>query len=151
MEARAPEPRWYPRTSPHVLGVEGLISVPLTEEHLSDALLPYWKSSKKKDGSVKWTAHPSGVKATGYLKVEKARDYKFSLHSYENISQLVVGSEIVVHNDGLGKAAKEVKHGTVHLEPGVHPVTLTFLNARQQRDSPQQHDQSARWAARRFP
>jgi len=109
----------------------------IDQEHLSDALLPYWKSSKKEDGSDQWTAQPSGVKATGYLKVEKAGDYTFSLHSYENISQLVVGSEIVVHNDGKGK---KVKHGKVHLEPGVHPVTLTFLNARQQRDSPQQHD-----------
>ncbi len=102
------------------------------------------------DGSDQWTAHPSGVKATGYLKVEKAGDYTFSLHSYENISQLVVGSEIVVHNDGQGKAAKEVKHGTVHLEPGVHPVTLTYLNARQRRD-PQRLDESARGLHVGFP
>ena len=107
-------------------GQPDLISI--AEEHLSDALLPYWKSSKKEDGSDQWTAHPSGVKATGYLKVGKAGDYTFSLHSYENVSQLVIGSEIVVHNDGKGE---DVKHGTVHLEPGVDPVTLTFLNARQ--------------------
>ncbi|MDA7874896.1 hypothetical protein N9B17_06955, partial [Rhodopirellula sp.] len=122
----------------------------IDQAHLSDALLPYWKSSKMEDGSDQWTAHPSGVKATGYLKVEKAGDYTFSLHSYENISQLVVGSEIVVHNDGQGKAAKEVKHGTVHLAPGVHPVTLTFLNARQRRD-PQQLDQSANGLHVGFP
>ena len=72
-------------------GQPHLISI--AEEHLSDALLPYWKSSKKEDGSDQWTAHPSGVKATGYLKVEKAGDYTFSLHSYENVSQLVIGSE----------------------------------------------------------
>jgi WD40 repeat protein len=122
----------------------------IDQEHLSDALLPYWKPNNKEDGSDQWTAHPSGVKATGYLKVEKAGDYTFSLHSYENISQLVVGSEIVVHNDGQGKAAKEVKHGTVHLEPGVHPVTLTFLNARQRRD-PQRLDEPARGLFVGFP
>jgi len=121
----------------------------IAEEHLSDALLPYWKSSKEKDGSVKWTAQPSGVKATGYLKVEKAGDYKFSLHSYENLSQTVVGSKIVVHNDGKGKAGKKVKHGSVHLEPGVHPVTLTFLNARQERHP--QHHENARGLHVGFP
>ena len=119
----------------------------IDEADLSDALLPYWKSSKKEDGSDQWTAHPSGVKATGYLKVEKAGDYTFSLHSYENISQLVVGSEVVVHNDGKGK---EVKHGTVQLEPGVHPVTLTFLNARQRRN-PQRPDEPARGLHVGFP
>ena len=130
-------------------GEPHLISI--AEEHLSDALLPYWKSSKKEDGSDQWTAHPSGVKATGYLKVEKASGYRFSLHSYENISQLVVGSEIVVHNDGKGEAAKEVKHGTVHLEPGVHPVTLTFLNARQQRDPQRRQHETARGLHVGFP
>ena len=122
----------------------------IDEAYLSDALLPYWKSTRMEDGSDQWTAHPSGVKATGYLKVEKAGDYTFSLHSYENISQLVVGSEIVVHNEGQGKAAKEVKHGTVHLEPGVHPVTLTYLNARQRRDS-QRLDETARGLHVGFP
>ena len=122
----------------------------IDEAYLSDALLPYWKSARMEDGSDQWTAHPSGVKATGYLKVEKAGDYTFSLHSYENISQLVVGSEIVVHNEGQGKAAKEVKHGTVHLEPGVHPVTLTYLNARQRRD-PQRLDETARGLHVGFP
>ena len=122
----------------------------IDEAYLSDALLPYWKSARMEDGSDQWTAHPSGVKATGYLKVEKAGDYTFSLHSYENISQLVVGSEIVVHNEGQGKAAKEVKHGTVHLEPGLHPVTLTYLNARQRRD-PQRLDETARGLHVGFP
>ena len=124
---------------PHLISID--------QEHLSDSLLPYWKSTRKEDGSDQWTAHPSGVKATGYLKVEKAGDYTFSLHSYENISQLVVGSEIVVHNDGKGE---EVKHGAVHLEPGVHPVTLTFLNARQRRD-PQRLGEPARGLFVGFP
>ena len=120
----------------------------IADEHLSDALLPYWQPSKKEDGSDQWTAQPSGVKATGYLKVEKSGDYTFSLHSYENVSQLVVGSEIVVHNDGKGE---EVKHGTVHLEPGVHPVTLTFLNARQQRDPQRRQHETARGLHVGFP
>jgi len=120
----------------------------IDQAHLSDALLPYWKKTKKEDGSDQWTAHPSGVKATGYLKVEKARDYTFSLHSHENVSQLVVGSEVVVHNDGKGK---KVKHGTVHLEPGVHPVTLTFLNARQQRDPQRKQHETARGLFVGFP
>jgi hypothetical protein len=127
---------------PHLISID--------QADLSDALLPYWKSTRKEDGSDQWTAHPSGVKATGYLKVEKAGDYTFSLHSYENVSQLVVGSEIVVHNNGKGQAAREVKHGTVHLEPGVHPVTLTFLNARQRRD-PQRLDEPARGLFVGFP
>ncbi|MDC0157277.1 PA14 domain-containing protein [Verrucomicrobia bacterium] len=102
----------------------------IEQEHLSDGLLPYWKISKKKDGSDQRTAHPSGLKATGYLKVEKAGDYTFSLHSHDS-SRLVVASKVVIDNDGQkrGEAAEEVKHGTVHLEPGVHPVTLTYLKA----------------------
>ncbi|MDC0157276.1 WD40 repeat domain-containing protein [Verrucomicrobia bacterium] len=120
----------------------------IAEEHLSDALLPYWKSGKKEDGSDQWTAQPSGMKASGYLKVEKAGDYEFSLHSYENLSQLVVGSETVVHNDGKGK---KVTHGKVHLEPGVHPVTLTFLNARQQRNPQRRQHENARGLHVGFP
>jgi WD40 repeat protein len=102
----------------------------IDQEHLSDVLLPYWKISKKKDGSEQRTAQPSGVKATGYLKVEKAGDYTFSLQSHDS-SRLVVASKIVIDNDGQkrGEAAEAVKHGTVHLEPGVHSVTLTYLNA----------------------
>jgi len=102
----------------------------IDQEHLSDGLLPYWKITEKEDGSDQRTAQPSGLKATGYLKVEKAGDYTFSLQSHDS-SRLVVASKIVVDNDGQkrGAAAEEVKHGTVHLEPGVHPVTLTYLNA----------------------
>ncbi|MDP6629443.1 MAG: PA14 domain-containing protein [Kiritimatiellia bacterium] len=100
-------------------------------EDLSDVLLPYWKITKNEDGSDQRTAQPSGLKATGYLKVEKAGDYTFSMQSHDS-SRLVVGSEIVVDIDGqkANDAASEVEHGTVHLEPGVHPVTLTYLNAR---------------------
>ena len=59
-------------------------------------------------------------------------------------------SWLITTGRNLGKAAKEVKHGTVHLEPGVHPVTLTYLNARQQRD-PQRQDATARGLHVGFP
>jgi hypothetical protein len=39
----------------------------------------------------------------------------------------------------------------VHLEPGVHPVTLTFLNARQQRDPQRRQNETARGLHVGFP
>ena len=44
----------------------------------------------------------------------------------------MVGSKIVIDNEGQENPREtvDVKHGTVHLEPGAHPVTLSYLNAR---------------------
>jgi hypothetical protein len=72
--------------------------------HLMAALLPYWK--------------------TGYLKVKKAGDYAFSLKS-NGPSRLVVGSKTVIETDGL-KDREARDRGVVHLEPGVHPLVLTY-------------------------
>ncbi len=98
-------------------------------EHLKGVMLPYWKITKK-DGRNDKTAQPSGVRMTGYLRVKKAGDYAFSLQSRDG-SRLVVGSKIVIDNDGLKEAdaAKEVKHGSLHLEPGVHSFVLTYFSA----------------------
>ena len=100
------------------------------QEHLNGISLPYHKTVKK-DGKDHRTTHPSALKATGYLKVEKAGDYTFSLLSQDGC-RLEVGSKVVIENEGQENAreAAEVKHGKVHLGPGVHPVTLSYLNAR---------------------
>ena len=91
--------------------------------HLMGALLPYWKTIKK-DGREHRTNHPSGLKLTGYLKVKKAGDYAFSLKS-NGPSRLVVGSKTVIETDGL-KDREARDRGVVHLEPGVHPLVLTY-------------------------
>ncbi|MDE0911386.1 MAG: PA14 domain-containing protein, partial [Myxococcota bacterium] len=97
-------------------------------KHLSGVMLPYWKITKK-DGRNDKIAQPSGLRVTGYLRVKKAGDYAFSLQSRDG-SRLLVGSKMVIDNDGVkeGEAAEEVKHGTVHLEPGVHSFVLTYFN-----------------------
>ncbi|MDE2658311.1 MAG: PA14 domain-containing protein, partial [Verrucomicrobiota bacterium] len=106
------------------------VLINIDSEHLKGVILPYWKITKK-DGRDHRTTHPSALKATGYLKVEKAGDYTFSLQSAD-ASRLEVGSKVVIESEGQEniRAAAEVKHGTVHLGPGVHPVTLSYLNAR---------------------
>ncbi len=101
-------------------------------EHLNGVLLPYDKITKK-DGKDHRTTHPSALKLTGYLKVKEAGDYTFSWQSVDR-GRLAIGSKIVIDSEAQEnpRAAVEVKHGTVHLEPGVHPVTLTYLNTRNQ-------------------
>ena len=39
----------------------------------------------------------------------------------------------MIDNDGVKEAAvaNEVKHGSLHLEPGVHPFVLTYVNAQE--------------------
>jgi WD40 repeat protein len=91
--------------------------------HLMGALLPYWKTTKK-DGREQRTYHPSGLKFTGYLKIKKAGDYTFSFTSDDDC-RLVVGSETVIETDGL-KDKETRERGVVHLEPGVHPLVLTY-------------------------
>ena len=91
--------------------------------HLMGALLPYHKTTKK-DGKEHRTNHPSGLKFTGYLKVKKAGDYAFSFTSDDD-GRLVVGSETVIETDGL-KDRETRERGVVHLEPGVHPLVLTY-------------------------
>ena len=99
-------------------------------KHLNEIVLPYHKTVKK-DGKDHRTEHPSGLKATGYLKVKAAGDYTFSWQSADR-GQLKVASKIVIDSEGQenSRAVAEVKHGTVHLDPGVHPITLSYLNAR---------------------
>jgi hypothetical protein len=102
----------------------------IDREHLNGVLLPYWQVIKK-DGRDYRTEHPSALKVTGYLKVKKAGDYTFSLQSADGC-QLVVGSEIIIDDEPQEnpRAPVEVKHGTVHLQPGVYPVVLSYLHAR---------------------
>jgi len=100
------------------------------EKHLNEVLLPYYRTTRK-DGKDHRTEHPSALKATGYVRVKAAGDYTFAWQSADP-GRLVVGSKVVIDSEGQenSREAAEVKHGTVHLEPGVHPVTLSYLNAR---------------------
>jgi len=91
--------------------------------HLNGVLLPYHKTVKK-DGKDHRTTHPSALKLSGYLKVKKAGDYAFSLQSDDDC-RLVVGSETVIETDGL-KDRETRERGVVYLEPGVHPLVLTY-------------------------
>ena len=89
-------------------------------------MLPFHKTVKK-DGKNHRTQHPSALTLTGYLKVNKAGDYAFSLKS-NGPSRLVVGSKTVIETDGL-KDREARERGGVHLEPGVHAFVLTYSGA----------------------
>jgi WD40 repeat protein len=95
----------------------------IDREHLKGIVLPFHKTVKK-DGKNHRTQHPSALKLTGYLKIKKAGDYAFSFTSDDD-GRLVVGSETVIETDGL-KDGETRERGVVHLEPGVHPLVLTY-------------------------
>ncbi|MDC0157278.1 PA14 domain-containing protein [Verrucomicrobia bacterium] len=105
----------------------------IDSQHLNDVLPPYWKVTEQ-DGQEHRTGHPRSLIVTGYLKVKEAGDYTFWLQSADP-GWLVVGSKTVIDNKAQGNPAlaAKAKHGTVHLEPGVHPITLSYLNARDTR------------------
>ncbi len=105
--------------------VQGVLNH-IDSEHLKGVMLPYLKITKK-NGKDHRTQHPSALTLTGYLKVNKAGDYAFSLKS-NGPSRLVVGSKTVIETDGL-KDREARKRGGVHLEPGVHAFVLTYSGA----------------------
>ena len=82
------------------------------QEHLNGISLPYHKTVKK-DGKDHRTTHPSALKATGYLKVEKAGDYTFSLLSQDGC-RLEVGSKVVIENEGQENAREAAEVKTRH-------------------------------------
>jgi WD40 repeat protein len=104
----------------------------IDSEHLKGVMLPYLKITKK-NGKDHRTQHPSALTLTGYLKVNKAGDYAFSLKS-NGPSRLVVGSKTMIETDGL-KDREAREHGGVHLEPGVHAFVLTYSGAGEPRHS----------------
>ena len=101
-------------------------------QHLQEILLR-WRVITD-EGQQRTEIRPSGLKLTGYLKVEEAGAYEFALRSGDG-SRLYVGSQLVVDNDGLknNETQHQEKRGTVHLEAGVHPLTVTYFHIHQHR------------------
>jgi hypothetical protein len=97
--------------------------------HINGALLPYWKIYKK-DGRDHRELQPSGMKLHGYVRVIRAADFEFALKSGDG-SRLCVDSKLVIDNDGMkdDQTQNEEKRGAVHLQPGVHSITITFFHA----------------------
>ncbi|TGE27561.1 PQQ-dependent sugar dehydrogenase [Hymenobacter metallicola] len=61
---------------------------------------------------------------TGYVRVPADGVYSFFTNSDDG-SQLFIGTQLVVNNDGLHGAAE--KSGTIGLRAGVHAITVTFF------------------------
>ena len=64
------------------------------------------------------------VQWDGWLRVDHAGMYTFSTRTDDG-STLAVDSQLVVDNGGVHAAQR--RYGSVHLEPGLHPVRLRFL------------------------
>ncbi|RFP66829.1 T9SS C-terminal target domain-containing protein [Hymenobacter lapidiphilus] len=64
------------------------------------------------------------LRYSGYVRVPTDGQYTFYLNSDDG-SQLLIGSTLVVNNDGL-HAARE-QSGTIGLKAGLHALTITFF------------------------
>ena len=76
-------------------------------------------------------AHPQlkdnfALRFTGYVRVPKDGLHVFYTVSDDG-SQLYVGDELVVDNDGLHGPSE--RSGSIRLQAGVHPITVTFFEA----------------------
>ena len=60
----------------------------------------------------------------GYIEIPVSGDYTFELNSDDG-SKLYIGGEEVVNNDGLH--GSRFKEGTISLQTGVHPITVSFF------------------------
>ncbi len=78
------------------------------------------------DISVRERADHSGVKFTGFIRIEKAGKYTFYSDSDDG-SRVYIGGELVVRNDGHHGMTE--KQGTIELEAGDHPIKVTYFNA----------------------
>jgi hypothetical protein len=106
----------------------------VNNEHLEEVMLRHKVVAE--DSQVRWEIRPSGLKLTGYIKVEKAGDYEFALRSWGG-SRLYAGSQLAVDNgevpDRETAARQPPKRGTVRLEPGVHRLELVYFHTDQNR------------------
>jgi hexosaminidase len=69
-------------------------------------------------------AETYGLLFTGYLRVERAGLYTIALSSDDG-SVLEIGGRVVVDNDGWHSEAE--RSGMVALEPGIHPMTIRYV------------------------
>jgi len=101
-------------------------------EHIQKILLQ-WRLITN-EGRVRWDIEPSGLRLSGYLKVEKAGEYEFGLRSGDG-SRLYVGSTLVVDNDGVKNhdARHQEVVGKAQLEPGLHPIRIDYFHVDPQR------------------
>lgn len=67
------------------------------------------------------------LRFTGKLKIEKAGEYEFYIHSNDG-SCLYIDNHLVVNHNGLHGADLE-KSGKVTLEEGLHPIRLDYFQA----------------------
>ncbi len=67
------------------------------------------------------------LRFTGKLKVEKAGEYTFYIHSNDG-SCLYIDKNLVVNHNGLHGADLE-KTGKIWLEAGLHPIRLDYFQA----------------------
>jgi cbb3-type cytochrome oxidase cytochrome c subunit len=78
------------------------------------------------DLSVALRNHDFGLKFDGYLKIERAGDYRFHLSSDDG-SKLYLDGKLVVANDGIHPTT--TTSGMANLSQGMHKLTIGFFNA----------------------
>ena len=100
----------------------------------SYSTLPNFNSLKpvKQDSINNFSLSPADVSVNygfsfqGYIKISQDGLYTFYLNSDDG-SNLLIGNNIVVNNDGL-HAAQEV-HGTIGLKAGKHAITVNYFQS----------------------
>ena len=65
-----------------------------------------------------------GLRFTGYIKNKEEGLYIFKLSSDDG-SQLSIGNQLIVDNDGLHSVISAI--GMIRLRPGMHPISITFF------------------------
>ena len=65
-----------------------------------------------------------GLRFTGFIKIKEEGLYTFKLSSDDG-SQLSIGDQLLVDNDGLHGVISTV--GLIRLRPGMHPISITFF------------------------
>ena len=65
-----------------------------------------------------------GLRFTGFIKIKDEGLYTFKLSSDDG-SQLSIGNQLLVDNDGLHGVISAV--GLIRLRAGMHPISITFF------------------------
>jgi S1-C subfamily serine protease len=65
-----------------------------------------------------------GLRFTGFIKIKEEGLYTFKLSSDDG-SQLSIGDQLLVDNDGLHGVISTV--GLIRLRPGMHPISIIFF------------------------
>jgi membrane-associated protease RseP (regulator of RpoE activity) len=65
-----------------------------------------------------------GLRFTGFIKIKDEGLYTFKLSSDDG-SQLSIGNQLLVDNDGLHAVTSSV--GLIRLRAGMHPISITFF------------------------